>query len=86
MLARRVQRHDVRVLELRGDLDLPAESLAIHAGRELGRKNFDDDVPAERTIDRRRRRGSCRRPSAHYRADSGPRAFCNWSANSVIRV
>jgi len=43
----------VRVLELRDDLDLSAEPLAIDARRELGREHFDDNAPAERTIDRR---------------------------------
>jgi hypothetical protein len=37
----------VRVLELRGDLDFPAESLAVDAFGQLGGKDLDDDLSAE---------------------------------------
>ncbi len=51
LLAGREQRHDVRVLQLRGDLDLAAEPVAIDAGGELGRQHLDDDVAAEHAVD-----------------------------------
>src|SRR5690349_7428075 len=61
VLARREQWNDVRMLELRGDLDLSAETLAIDAGRQIRRKHFDDDAPVERAID-------CREDAAHAAA------------------
>ena len=33
----RQQRHNVRMLQLRGDLDFAAEPFVIHTGREVGR-------------------------------------------------
>ena len=48
----RQQRDDVRVLQLRGDLDLALESLAVHACRQLGRQHLDHDLPAERVLGR----------------------------------
>ncbi len=42
LLARREQRHDVRVLKLRGNLHLAAEPAAVYFGSQLRRKNFDD--------------------------------------------
>ena len=40
------------MLQLRGDLDLALEPLAVHAGRQLGRQHLDDDLPAERVLGR----------------------------------
>src|SRR5262245_4517923 len=48
VLTRGEQRDDVRMLELRGDLDLATEALAVDARGQLGRKHFDDDAPIER--------------------------------------
>ena len=42
-LARGEDRDDVRVLELRGEKDLPAESFAIDAGGEFRQHDFDHD-------------------------------------------
>ena len=42
----------MRVLQLRRNLDLSAEAVAIHAGSELRRQHFDDDISAKHTIDR----------------------------------
>jgi hypothetical protein len=34
----------VRVLELRGDVDLAAESVPVHVGDEFRREELDDDL------------------------------------------
>ena len=49
-LAGREQRHDVRVLEAGGELDLLLESLGAHARGELGREDLDDDAAAEAAV------------------------------------
>src|SRR5689334_12486164 len=36
------------MLQPRRQLDLPAKALDVEAGAQLGRQNFDDDVPVER--------------------------------------
>ena len=41
------QRDDVRMLERRGQLDLAAEPVQAHAGREFRRQHLDHDLPAE---------------------------------------
>jgi hypothetical protein len=41
------QRHDVRVLQPGGQLDLAAEPVLVDAGRHLGREDLDDDLAAE---------------------------------------
>ena len=41
------ERHDVRVLQLGGKLDLAPEPLDTHAGGELGEEDLDDDPAAE---------------------------------------
>jgi len=52
MRAGGVERDDVRVLELRRDLDLAAESITVHAGGEGGRKDFDHNIPIQRALRR----------------------------------
>ena len=47
-----VQRHDVRMLELRGELDLAPEPLAVLARREVRGQDFDDDLPVQRLLGR----------------------------------
>src|SRR6266487_2186187 len=42
-----MHRDDVRVLELCRDENLALEALHVHAGRELGREDFDDDFPPQ---------------------------------------
>jgi hypothetical protein len=44
----------VRVLQLRRDLNLAPETLAIHAGGEVWWKNFDDDIPIQRALGRKK--------------------------------
>ena len=51
LLAGREERNDVRVLQLRGDLDLSAEAVAIDAGGQLRREHLHDDVSAEHAVD-----------------------------------
>src|SRR5947207_8943521 len=46
-LARRKQRHDVRMLQLRCKLNLSAESVDAHCRRHFGRKNLYDNFSAE---------------------------------------
>jgi len=41
------ERHDVGMLEARGELDLAAEPLRIDPGGELGGEDLDDDAPME---------------------------------------
>ena len=41
------QRHDVRVLEPRGELDLALEALDVDGGAGLRRQHLDDDLPAQ---------------------------------------
>ena len=41
------QRHDVGMLERRGELDLAPEPVHAHGGRELRRQHLDHDLPAE---------------------------------------
>ena len=41
------ERHDVRVLERGGELDLAAEAVDAHACGHLGWQDFDDDAPRE---------------------------------------
>ena len=43
-------RHDVRVLQPRGDADLAREPLGAHPLGELGREHLHDDAPAERRL------------------------------------
>jgi hypothetical protein len=50
VLARREQRDDMRMLQLRRNLDLAAETLAIDAGCELGRQYFYHDLSAEGSV------------------------------------
>jgi hypothetical protein len=38
------------MLQSRGQLDLAAEAADVEAGAELGRKNFDNDLAAERVF------------------------------------
>ena len=52
LLAGGQERHDVRVVELGGDLNFAAEALSIDAGREVGREHLDDDLSAEGAVDR----------------------------------
>ena len=52
VLARAQHRHDVRMMQLRGQHDLSAKALAIDAGREVGLQHFHDDSTAERLLDR----------------------------------
>jgi hypothetical protein len=42
------ERHDVRMLQPRGELNLAAKPIDVESGAELGRQNFDDDLAAER--------------------------------------
>ena len=42
----------MRVLQLGRELDLAAEPVDAHARRELGQQHLDDDVPAQRRLDR----------------------------------
>jgi len=42
------ERHDVRMLQSRGQLDLAAEATDVESGTQLRRQNFDDDIAAER--------------------------------------
>ena len=44
------QGHDVRMLELGGELDLAPEPVDVHAGRELGEQHLDHDLSAERLL------------------------------------
>src|SRR4051812_36875337 len=46
-VARREYGDDVRLLERGCELDLPLEPLGADAGRELGREDLHDDLPAE---------------------------------------
>ena len=46
-LARRVQRHDVRMLQPRGEQDLALEAFERHLRRGLGREDLDHDLAAE---------------------------------------
>jgi len=46
------QRYDVRVLELRGDLDLATEPLVVHSRRELGGEDLHDHLPPQRHVGR----------------------------------
>jgi hypothetical protein len=41
------QRHDVRMLQRRGQLNLAIEPVDAHFQREVGRKNFHDDAAGE---------------------------------------
>ena len=50
LLAGGEERHDVRVLQLRDDLDFAPEAIAVHAGGELRRKDFDDDFSSEHAV------------------------------------
>lgn len=43
-LARCEKRHDVRLLQLRGELDLPLEPLDVHALGQLRSQHFHDDL------------------------------------------
>src|SRR5687767_11749585 len=43
-------RDDVRVLQLRGELNLPLESLQTDGGGELGRQKLDDDSTIESRV------------------------------------
>src|SRR5262249_49235105 len=52
LLASRKEWHDVRVLQLRRNLDLAAEPVAIYSSRELWRQHLHDDCAPEHTIDR----------------------------------
>ena len=45
--ARREQRHDVRMLQRRGELDLAVEAVDADLRRQLGRQDFDDDLAGE---------------------------------------
>src|SRR5688572_18409336 len=45
-------RHDVRVLQLRGELNLPLEPLEVDCGGQLGREKLDDDFPVESRVGR----------------------------------
>ena len=47
---RREYRHDVRMLQLRGDLDLLLEARGAHLARELWRQHLDDDLAIERPL------------------------------------
>src|SRR3990170_3557093 len=47
VLARREQRHDVRVLKLRGDLHLATEPATVYLGSQLRRENLDDDLSSQ---------------------------------------
>ena len=38
------------MLELRGELDLPAEPIDAHAGGELGQEHLDHDLAAQRGL------------------------------------
>ena len=49
---RRQQRHDVRVLELCRELDLPAKALDAQLGGDVGGEHLDDDLAAEIAIHR----------------------------------
>ena len=51
-IAGREHGNDVRLLQSRGELDLPAEALDAHARGEIGRQNFDDDAPIETDLAR----------------------------------
>src|SRR5688572_14234357 len=51
-IARRQQWDDVRVLQLRGELDLATEPFAVDAGSKIGRENLDDDFAIERPFRR----------------------------------
>ena len=44
------QRHDVRVVQRGGDLDLEAETVGAHAAGQLGREDLDHDLSAERPL------------------------------------
>jgi hypothetical protein len=44
------QRNDVRMLELRRQLNLASKALEADARREFGGQHFDDDLPAETDI------------------------------------
>ena len=46
------QRDDVRMLKLRGELDLAAEPVDAHARRELGQKHLHHDLPPQRDLRR----------------------------------
>src|SRR5690349_10535380 len=46
------QGYDVRMMQLRGELDLPAEALDVDAGREVGGQHLDDHLTAECTLGR----------------------------------
>ena len=50
--ARRQNRHDVRMLQLRRDLDLLLEARRAHLARQLGRQHLDDDLPVQRSLRR----------------------------------
>ena len=52
VFTRREQRHDVRVLKLRRDLDLAPESLAIYARGKLRRQYLYHDLAAEGLVGR----------------------------------
>ena len=46
----REHRHDVRMLQRRGELDLAPKALDVDAGRHLGREHLHDDAPSERRL------------------------------------
>ena len=50
VLAGREERHDVRMLELRGELDLAPEPVDVHPRGEIGRQHLDDDRPRQRAL------------------------------------
>jgi hypothetical protein len=45
-----MQRHDVRMLELRRELDLATEAFAVHAGREFRRQDLHHHLPVQRLL------------------------------------
>lgn len=53
LCAGRQQWHDVRMLQYRCQLDLSSEPIDVDLGGEIGRKNFEHDLPLE--IDPRER-------------------------------
>ena len=46
-VARGEERHDMRMLQPRRELDLALETLGGHSGAKLRRQYLDDDAPAE---------------------------------------
>ena len=54
MRAGGVERDDMRVLELRRDLDLTAKSVTVHPGGEVRRKHLDHHIAVERALCRQK--------------------------------